>query len=294
MTMTMIELTVNEPARADRTVAAAFPGASRRRVAALFAAGAVHINGNRARKGDPVRPGDQISLDEPPATDDDMRPKPEELPLEILFADDALVAVDKPAGLPSHPLAARELGTAANRLVARFPECATAGADPREGGLINRLDRGTSGVLLAARDRATWTALRHQISAGEIEKEYLALVAGDAAAGESSLPLRTAGGRAKVAPDHPKALPAHTRWTPVERRGETTLLRVFTTTGRMHQVRAHLAAAGHPVVGDPDYGGPPAPERVGHYLHAARVRLEHPKTGEALEIEAPLPHDWAL
>lgn len=289
----MIDLTVKEPARADRAVAAAFPGASRRRVAALFAAGAVHINGNRARKGDPVKPGDHISLDEPPATDDEMRPKPEELPLEVLFADAHLVAVDKPAGLPSHPLAPRELGTAANRLVALFPDCAGAGADPREGGLINRLDRGTSGVLLAARDRASWTELRRQISAGEIDKEYLALVTGDAASGESSAPLRTAGGRAKVAPGDPRALPAHTRWEPVERRGETTLLRVFAKTGRMHQVRAHLAAAGHPVVGDPDYGGPAAPERVGHYLHAARVRLRHPESGEPLEIEAPLPRDWA-
>jgi 23S rRNA pseudouridine1911/1915/1917 synthase len=287
----MITLVAEKDGRADQSVAAAYPDAGRRRIAALFAAGAVSIHGRRARKGDRVRRGDTLTLEQAPETLADRAPRPEELPLSWLHVDEAIVALDKPPGMPSHPLRGGELGTAANRLVARYPECAGAGADPREAGLIHRLDGGTSGVLVAARDRDSWIELRRQLAAGEVEKEYVALVAGDIAGpGGCALPLRTAGGRARVAPDDPRALPAATRWTPIERRGELTLVRARARTGRMHQIRAHLAEAGHPIAGDRDYGGPPAPVgEPGHLLHAASIQLTHPRTGERLRIEAPLP-----
>jgi 23S rRNA pseudouridine1911/1915/1917 synthase len=233
-----------------------------------------------ARKGDPARAGARVTLAAPPADAAALRPLPDpDAPLAVLHADDHLLALAKPPGGPSHPLRAGERGTLANALVARYPECAGAGADPREAGLVQRLDAGTSGALLAARDRATWDALRALFRAGAVGKLYLALVHGAAADDESHQPIRDQ--------------PASTRWTVDRRLPGYTLLRCVAQTGRMHQVRIHLAGAGHPVVGDRDYGplGAAPAGLIGHFLHAARLELSHPRGGAALVIEAPLPPD---
>jgi 23S rRNA pseudouridine1911/1915/1917 synthase len=209
----------------------------------------------------------------------------------VLWVDPALVAVDKQAGVPSHPRAAGETDTVANAIVARFPECASASPDAREGGLCHRLDIGTSGVLIAARSPAAWSALRAALSGGACEKTYLAEVTGTPPpSGELNAAIGRRGRRGKqvVVDGGRNPLPAHTRWELLEARAGTALLRVRLTKGRTHQVRAHLAAAGHPIVGDALYGGGAGPLR----LHAASVRFIHPDTDETIFIEAPAP-TWA-
>jgi 23S rRNA pseudouridine1911/1915/1917 synthase len=211
-----------------------------------------------------------------------------------LHVDDALVAIDKPAGVPSHPLRAGELGTAANAIVARFPECEAASPDAREGGLGHRLDNETSGVLLAGRSRAAWEGLRAALRAPTCVKTYLAEVVGEPPdEGAATAPIGRAGrrgGRVRVGAGR-APLAARTDWKVIERRGATTLVRARLHAGRAHQVRAHLADAGFPIVGDAIYGRAAAGAPL--HLHALAVHLRHPTTGAPLLIEAP-PPAWAI
>jgi len=284
--------------RVDHLVAASVPGLSVAAARRLVAAGAVRVDGRPARKGTRLEAGQVVEVDDASREregGDARRVQPDpSLPLAILRVDEAFIAIDKPSGLPSHPQAAGELGTAANALVARYPECAAASPDPREGGLVHRLDTGTSGVLIAARDPAAWAALRGALSAASCEKTYLAEVTGAPDdLGGSSAPIGRVGRRgARVRTDGGRnPLAAHTSWEVVERRAETALVRVQINKGRTHQVRVHLASAGHPIVGDAIYGAA-AGGGIGLRLHAAAVRFVHPATGEAILIEAP-PPDWA-
>jgi 23S rRNA pseudouridine1911/1915/1917 synthase len=287
--------------RVDHAVAGAVPGLGVAGARRLVAAGGVRVDGRLARKGERVALGQTLDIDDAVAVTAAVEPDAA-LAVAWLHVDDALVAVDKPAGVPSHPLRAGERGTAANAIVARFPECASASPDAREGGLAHRLDNETSGVLLAARGRKDWEALRAALRAPGCVKTYLAEVAGaPPERGVESAPIgragrrgghvRVGGGRAPLA--------ARTEWEVVERRGATTLVRARLHAGRAHQVRAHLAAAGFPIVGDAVYGpearagasGGAAPGRL--RLHAHTISLAHPRTGAALLIEAP-PPEWAI
>jgi 23S rRNA pseudouridine1911/1915/1917 synthase len=277
--------------RADRVLAAAIEGTSRSLLARAFADGQVRLNGRRARKGDAVAPGDVLEIDAAPVRAA-LAPVPEpERPLAVLFVDEHLVALDKPPGWPSMPLVAGERGTLANALVARHPECVAAGDDPREAGLAHRLDASTSGVLVAARTRAVWQALRAAFRAGHVDKEYLALVEG-ALEGPLSIdaPIAHEGGaRGGVRADAPDGLEALTEVWPERRVGAYTLVRARARTGRMHQVRAHLAWAGHPCVGDVRYGAAAVDGVDGAFLHAARLAFAHPVGGAELVVEAALP-----
>jgi 23S rRNA pseudouridine1911/1915/1917 synthase len=271
-----------------------------------IAAGQVHLEGGRARKGTRLAPGQVVTTTADAPAPAGVVPRPE-LPLQVLYEDRYLVAVDKPAGIPSHPLRAGETASVAAALVARYPDCAQASADPREGGLGHRLDVGTSGVLVAARDRETWAALRQALGSEGCEKTYLAEVRGvlpDTAdrpfvevgtrpgalavtapigrIGRRGSRVRLAGGR--------NPLPARTEVAVRERRGATTLVTAWLSRGRAHQVRAHLAHLGCPVVGDALYG--PEDSTGPLHLHALALALRHPATGAPLCIEAPLP-DWA-
>ncbi len=259
----------------------------------------MRVDGKRAAKGTRVHAGAVVQVAHAPPRDEDKRPIAEpDAPLSILHVDDELVAVDKPAGVATHPLRAGERGTLANALVARFPECALVADDAREGGVAHRLDVETSGVVLAARTPAAWQSLRHAFADGAVAKEYLALVAGvPPARGSVDAALVHAGKRVRVARDSDlDRLPAHTDYELVARSrdGAFALVRARSSTGRMHQIRVHLAQLGHPLVGDALYGGPPAAAGTrGHFLHAAAVRFPHPTTGAPTRIEAPLPPDRA-
>jgi 23S rRNA pseudouridine1911/1915/1917 synthase len=273
-------------ARVDRFLADRLGTVGRRLLAAAFEDGKVRVNGKRARKGDRLRAGDEVELADEAV---ELHPVPQaDLPLEVLFQDQWLVAGNKPPGMPSHPLRAGERGTFANSLVARFPECAAASEDPREGGVTHRLDAGTTGVLLAARDPETWRAVRELFGARRVSKEYLALVTGEVTAG-GTVRARLAHAGENVRVVETDGMDAVTRYEPARRFVGFTLLRCVAETGRPHQVRVHLAHLGHPIVGDAHYGT--ATELAGHFLHASRLELTHPQAGAPLVIEAPLPAD---
>ena len=285
-----------EGQRLDHVVARARGDVAVAEARRLIDAGAVRVDGRVARKGVRVVAGQTVDVAEvvdAAGVDPDAA-----VVVRWLHVDDALVAIDKPAGVPSHPLRAGERGTAANAIVARFPECAAASTDPREGGLAHRLDNATSGVLLAARTRAAWEALRAAMGAAACEKTYLAEVVGAPPdAGVETAPIGRAGrrgGRVRVGAGR-APLAARTAWEVVERRASTTLVRARLHAGRAHQVRAHLAAAGFPIVGDEIYGAaaPPALDGARLRLHAHTIALPHPSTGAALLIEAP-PPPWAI
>ena len=289
MSETKTSITV-EPAdegRADKALARHFPDAGRKQLGELFDAGGVRLRGKLAKKGDRVVAGDVLEIARVPVSGDALRALPDpSVALEILLETPELVAVTKPAGIPSQPLRAGELGTAANGIVARFPECAALGADLRDGGLVHRLDIGTSGVLIAARTEASYRALREAFAAGAIAKTYLALTDALPVARECEEPLAQRGDHVVV--DHTDGLPAHTIFT-IERAGaQHALVRCAARTGRMHQVRAHLAAAGAPITGDTRYGGRALDGFDGFFLHAADLILP-----DGTRIEAPLPARFA-
>ena len=279
-----------------------------------LAAGVVRVNGRPAKKGTHLQTDDTVDLGGGPAADVLLAPSPQ-VELTVLYQDQDIVAVEKQAGMPSHPLRPGEVTTVASALIARFPECAAASPDAREGGLGHRLDVATSGVILAARSRETWHRLREALAAPLCEKTYLAEVLGHfpfARADEFVLPgphreslVVTApigrqgrrGDRVRVAAGR-QPLPACTEVTLLEAREAGGLVEARLARGRAHQVRAHLAHLGIPVRGDPLYGQ--AEPEVDLRLHAWAVSLVHPVTAQPLRIEAPPPvwvraySNWAI
>jgi 23S rRNA pseudouridine1911/1915/1917 synthase len=262
----------------------------------LLESGRVTIDGRPAKKGSRLRLGALVEVKNwqgHEAHARARRPVPEpDLLLDVLYDDEAMVAVDKPAGWPTHPLLPLERGTVANALVARYPACAEAAPDPREGGLVHRLDLGTTGVLVAAKTTAAYARLREAFSAGEVDKVYWALVHGTPAAHAIiDAPLVTKSGTAKIAPHDPDALPARTEVRLLVAGNGHALIEAHARTGRLHQVRAHLAHLGHPLVGDARYGAPASDRPLSEHavLHARAVTLPHPIDAWRVTIAAPYP-----
>ena len=290
--MAALTLTVGAgAARLDAFLHGALPARSRRFVRRLIAEGAVCVNGRPAAKGVRLAPGDRVTLPDLPAS---IAPEPQ-LALPVLHEDDAVVALDKPGGMPGHALDPRQRGTAAAFLLARYPEMAGVG-DPLAPGLVHRLDSGTSGLLVAARTRAAHHVLRAALRARAVEKRYLAWVAGDASALDGArvaLPLaHDPRDRRRMVPAAAgmRAWPAETSVMVVSTGRARSLVEATIRTGVTHQVRVHLAARGHPVLGDFLYGGAPAGLPPGrHALHAARMTFPHPADGRPLNLRAPLP-----
>ena len=291
-------------ARLDRFLATRVAGTTRARCRRLIEDGAVRVNGRRARKGQLLDAGDRVEVAGPLPTDAALHPVPEpDRPLEVVHADAHLVVVVKPAGTRTQPLRAGEHGTVASALVARFPDCADAAPDPRDAGLAQRLDLGTSGILVAARTRAAWEQLRAAFREGEVEKLYLALVTGtppgpltvEAAIGPCPGDRRrVVASTDPAAAARPGTLPARTEVEVVRPLAGAALVRARTRTGRRHQIRAHLAAAGYPLLGDQLYGGVvDATAVAGYFLHAAQVTLPHPADRRLVTFTAPLPDEFA-
>lgn len=212
----------------------------------------------------------------------------------MLYEDDDLVVVVKPAGMVVHPAPGHASGTLVHALLGRGGRWSTTGGEARPG-IVHRLDRGTSGLLLAARTDAAHRSLSGQLATRTLSRTYQAIVRGRPPAEQGVLegPIgRSPRDRKRMAVvEHGR--PSRTRYRLLEERAGQSLLELELDTGRTHQIRVHLAALGHPVVGDPLYGGrPQAAEPDRPLLHATRLRLLHPTTGEALEFEAPPPADF--
>jgi 23S rRNA pseudouridine1911/1915/1917 synthase len=289
--------------RVDRAVAL-LTGLARSEVAELVTAGAVLVAGRpvgaRSRR---VRAGEVLEVTLPvavPAIGPLAEPG---VSVAVIHADDQVIVVDKPAGLVVHPGAGHQAGTLVHGLLARFPDLAgliEPGEPSDRPGIVHRLDRGTSGLMVVARTRDAHRALTGQLAARAVDRRYAALVWGQVEANHGLIdaPL----GRAQTDPTRVAVRAggrqARTRYE-VERRyvepEQVTLLECRLETGRTHQIRVHLAAIGHPVVGDPRYGGSrrsalgPGPGR--QWLHARRLSFDHPTTGERLTFTSPLPPD---
>jgi 23S rRNA pseudouridine1911/1915/1917 synthase len=261
----------------------------------------VRINGRPSRKSELIREGDRVELTSQPVAA--ALTADQSIILEILYADPSVVVVNKPGLMPCHPLRAGETGTVMNGMAAAMPETATVGTDPREGGLIHRLDNGTSGALMIARDEDSFARLRAAIRGGKIRRRYQALVSGriaepieiDAAISHdrrrSHRMLIRAGGRmagARV----PR--PAATFVEPIRSFDGLTLVDVYPSTGLRHQIRVHLASIGHPIIGDELYGGQPSPVLPPgrFWLHLAEMEFESPAAGK-IKVLAPLPGELA-
>jgi 23S rRNA pseudouridine1911/1915/1917 synthase len=264
---------------------------SRMRAQALIASGAVTVDGRRRPKSHPVEEGETVVVTIEPRDAPD--PRDTSAPHEIAYEDEHLLVVDKPAGVVVHPAPGHATGTLVEALQGR----AAGGPDPWRPGIVHRLDRDTSGLLIVAKDDVTHRALQEMLRRREIAREYLALVEGrpDAGGGTIEAPIgrdrrdRTAH---STRTDRPRDAVTHFE---IERRlPRTTLLRVRLETGRTHQIRVHMAAIGHPVCGDARYGGGPCGERLvltRQFLHSARLGFTHPATGGHLACESKLPVD---
>jgi 23S rRNA pseudouridine1911/1915/1917 synthase len=289
--------------RLDAWLARRLPDLSRSRLQALIASGDVRLDGAGARASLRVKAGQRALVRVPAAAP--AEPRAEDIPLRLVHEDDALVVVDKPAGLVVHPGAGARDGTLVNALLARVRDLSGVGGVLRPG-IVHRLDRGTSGLLVVAKDDATHRALARQFAARTVEKEYLALVLGSPsrAAGEIDAPIgRDPVRRQRMSVKAKRARAARTSWRVLERFDGAALLRVAIHTGRTHQIRVHLASVGHPVAGDALYGGTRAPSSrraaarqalatlARPALHSARLAFTHPRSGERVTFEAPLAKD---
>ena len=285
--------------RLDAWLAAA-AGISRERAKRLIAGGSARGEGGAPLSGKkPVEPGMKIFLDEPPPEPAGL--VPQDIPLAIVHEDDSILVVDKPAGLVVHPAAGHPDGTLVNAVLHHCPGVLSVGGEMRPG-IVHRLDRDTTGLLVVAKNDAALVALQTAFKAGTVRKTYLAVTCGvpEPAAGRLETNIgRSPRDRKKMAVVEPPAgKPAATDWEIAEDFGESALLRVRIHTGRTHQIRVHMASIGCPVAGDRDYGSAAAdsvlPFRPGRQmLHAWRLALPHPSTGETLCFEAPPPPDFA-
>jgi 23S rRNA pseudouridine1911/1915/1917 synthase len=283
-----------EGSRADRFMADAC-GLSRARIQRLIAEGRLTSGGQRVRARDPVRAGSLLELDVPETRPDE--PMPEDIPLDIVYEDDAVLVVDKPAGLVTHPAPGHERGTLVNALLALAPGRDGLGsiAGTERPGVVHRLDRDTSGLVMVARTDAAQAGLQAQLKARRVRKTYLGLVGGavDAQLGRIEKPIgRDPLDRLRMAVTA-DGRPAVTGYRVRERFGGWTLLELDLVTGRTHQIRVHLASIGHAVAGDRVYAtgsirrGPDGLDRL--FLHAWRLEFVSPGTGRLVRCEAPLP-----
>lgn len=287
-------------ARLDAALAGLTDETSRSQLARQIAEGAVSVNGEVCRSSSrKVRAGDRIEWLPPPATPTELLAQA--IPLQVLFEDEFLVVVDKPAGMVVHPAPGHEDGTLVNALLAHCQDLRGIGGQLRPG-IVHRLDKGTSGVMVVAKDETTLAALGEAFKAHDIERAYEALVVGRPAAEQGRIETlhgRDSRDRKRFSISVRTGKRAVTNWRVLESWTGTARLEARLETGRTHQVRLHFASMGCPILGDPVYARPPRDPQLRalavqlgrQMLHARRLGFRHPKTGAPLLFDVPPPAD---
>ncbi|MGB6876079.1 MAG: RluA family pseudouridine synthase [Candidatus Acidiferrales bacterium] len=294
----------NSDERLDRFLAGQLPELSRTRIQSLVDHGRVTVNGVPGKRSYRVEAGDAVVMEIPAPSAG--AAQPEAIPLEILYQDEDVAVVNKPAGMIVHPGAGAKSGTVVNALLHEFgarSKLSSIGGESRPG-IVHRLDRETSGALIIARNDLAHHALVGQFSGRQIEKTYIALLHGKLQedSGRIELPVaRDLHRRMRMTTRRREGRAARTDWRVRLRLPGYTLVEADLHTGRTHQIRVHFSAMGHSVAGDTLYGAPRQP-KIGpallpllgrNFLHAARIKFIHPTTGKAIEVRAPLPAELA-
>ncbi len=286
----VLELTANEgSARLDSFIAAALPELSRTRIQKLIAVGLVTVNGLQARASRKLTPGDRVSVTRTPEAD--KTPRAEAIPLNIVYEDDDLIVIDKPPGLTVHPAQGRSRGTLVNALLHRYPDL-PATDDEQRPGIIHRLDRNTSGLMLVAKNQSALIELAAQFKERTVKKIYLTLVKGHLSPGSGIIEAPIGRHKEKrqkmaIVIEGKESL---TEYRVLRYYKDQTLLEVMPQTGRTHQIRVHLAAIGFPVLGDSMYGVK-SPHFKRQFLHAQRLEFSLPSSGERISLTSKLPAD---
>ncbi len=292
----------HDGSRLDNFLTALLPEQSRSHIQRLIKDGRVTGPGATLRASTPVLTGQVYAVDVPPPAA--AAPEPEALPLRIIYEDPHLVVLDKPAGMVVNPAAGHSTGTLVNALLHHVKDLSGIGGEMRPG-IVHRLDRGTSGVMVVAKHDKAHQELSRQFADREVEKEYIALVWGVVQAGRriDAAIGRDPAERQKMSTRARRARHAVTRVMAARHYKGVSLLRVAIATGRTHQIRVHMSAIGHPIVGDSTYGGLHrrtlanlrAVQRLERpFLHAARLAFTHPDDGRRVEFDSPLPLDLQL
>jgi 23S rRNA pseudouridine1911/1915/1917 synthase len=293
-------------ARLDKAIAQLLPKLSRARAKRAISLGAVRVNGRRLKKGETVAKGDLLRLDiaqviDAPAV------AVADAPLKVVFETEALIVVDKPAGQPTAPIRAGEVGTLVNAILGRYPELVPTSSDafighsPREPGIVHRLDTDTSGALAVARTKAAFEELKAALKEGRLDKQYLLVCSGDGLPDDGTIELPLANHpkdqRRVYACVHPRDVvryeprSATTRYRVVRRTAAWALVEVRVGKALRHQIRAHFGAIGHPLAGDELYGGLGIRALGRHALHAARITYSGGTVVPAFDVEVSLPKD---
>ena len=280
--------------RLDIKLTALYPDFSRSRIKGLIEAGFVKVNGEAVLKaGAKVSETDGIEVFIPPPVP--AEPEPEDIPLSIIFEDDDILVIDKPAGLVVHPAPGHHTGTLVNAILFHCPDLKGIGGVARPG-IVHRIDRDTTGSLVIAKNDAAHVSLSAQLKEHSINRRYRAIVHGNLPQDEGVIdaPIgRHPQDRKKMAvlrPGQGTSRDAVTHYTVLERFGQFTYIECRLETGRTHQIRVHMAHIGHPVLGDAVYGPKKAPYALeGQTLHAMVLGFIHPSTGQYMEFQAPLP-----
>lgn len=282
--------------RLDRYLAGLLTDLSRTHIQQLITQEAIQVNGRSSKPGYALRAGDEVQILKTASMEAASQVRPRALPLDVVYEDEHLLIINKAPGMVVHPAPGHREDTLVNALLARYPELQPADNEQRPG-IVHRLDRDTSGLLIVAKNARTQVALVEQMKRHEIVKRYIALVEGVVALDRGSIdaPIgRNPRHRQQMAITAVGSREARTHFRVLERFSRHTLLLIQLETGRTHQIRVHLKAIGHPVVGDPTYGSGNV-IRGSHlarqFLHASYLQLTHPVSATPLEFEVPLPDD---
>jgi len=278
--------------RADLFLAKVLPDLTRSAAQRLMEEGRVYREGKPLKKNQKLDIGDQITVVIPDPVP--LEVQPQDIPIDVVFEDQDVIVVNKPVGLVVHPAPGHPDGTLVNALLHHCGQSLSGINGVIRPGIVHRIDRDTSGLLIIAKNDAAHIALADQLRDHSLYREYEAVAIGGFREDEGTIDLpiaRHQTDRKRMAVNYQSGRPAVTHWTVLERFAGYTHLQCRLETGRTHQIRVHLAHRGHPVLGDPVYGGMRKgfPELAGQCLHARRLSFVHPRTGERITVESPLP-----